>query len=47
MSSATILFILKRLLNKHQEGNGNLKEGIVLGFGPGLSIEGCIFQQVY
>jgi predicted naringenin-chalcone synthase len=47
MSSATILFILKRLLNKHQEGNSNLKEGIVLGFGPGLSIEGCIFQQVY
>ncbi|GAP99536.1 type III polyketide synthase [Leptolyngbya sp. NIES-2104] len=45
MSSATILFILKRLLEKHQAGLG-YQNGIALAFGPGLSIEGCLFQQV-
>lgn len=45
MSSATILFVLKRLLLKHQTGLGYFK-GIALAFGPGLSIEGCLFEQV-
>jgi predicted naringenin-chalcone synthase len=45
MSSATILFILKRLLEKHEGGLG-YQNGIALAFGPGLSIEGCLFQQL-
>ena len=45
MSSATVLFILKRLLEKHQTGLG-YQNGIALAFGPGLSIEGCLSQQV-
>ncbi len=45
MSSATILFILKRLLLKHQTGLG-YQNGIAMAFGPGLSIESCLFQQV-
>ncbi len=45
MSSCTILFILKRLLSQHQNGNG-FERGLALAFGPGLTIEGCLFQQV-
>ncbi len=45
MSSCTILFILKRLLSQHQNGAG-LERGLALAFGPGLTIEGCLFQQV-
>ena len=45
MSSATILFVLKRILEKQQQGLG-YNQGIGLAFGPGLSIEGCLFQQV-
>ncbi len=40
MSSCTILFILKRLL---QHTDQNI---IALAFGPGLTIEGCLFQQI-
>jgi alpha-pyrone synthase len=49
MSSCTILFIIKRLLAQHEislaEGRG-FKHGIALAFGPGLTIEGCLFQKV-
>ena len=51
MSSPTILFILKQILENHQIGtsyrpNSNFQNGIALAFGPGLSIEGCLFQKV-
>jgi alpha-pyrone synthase len=45
MSSCTILFILKRLLSQHESGNG-FDRGLALAFGPGLTIEGCLFQKV-
>jgi alpha-pyrone synthase len=45
MSSTTILFILKRLLAQHQTG-ASLGNGVAMAFGPGLTIEGCLFQQV-
>ena len=45
MSSCTILFILKRLLSRHNGGE-KLQNGLALAFGPGLTIEGCIFKQV-
>jgi predicted naringenin-chalcone synthase len=43
MSSPTILFILKQIL----EGRDEIKNGIALAFGPGLSIEGCLFQKIH
>jgi alpha-pyrone synthase len=47
MSSPTILFILKQILEKHQAGlNSSLQHGLALAFGPGLSIEGCLFQKI-
>jgi alpha-pyrone synthase len=45
MSSTTILFILKRLLAQHQAG-ASFGNGVAMAFGPGLTIEGCLFQQV-
>lgn len=45
MSSATILFILQSLMPKHQQGVP-YQNGIALGFGPGVSIEGCLFQVI-
>ncbi len=45
MSSCTILFILKRLLAKH-EFDSSFDSGLALAFGPGLTIEGCLFQRV-
>ncbi|NJN48592.1 MAG: type III polyketide synthase, partial [Alkalinema sp. RL_2_19] len=45
MSSGTILFVLQRLLMQHQQGK-SLEHGVALAFGPGLTIEGCLFQQV-
>ncbi|MDV3351640.1 type III polyketide synthase [Leptolyngbyaceae cyanobacterium CCMR0082] len=42
MSSGTILFVLKQILSQQT----NLKNGIAMAFGPGLTIEGCLFQQV-
>ncbi len=44
MSSPTILFILKQILEKHQ--SSNFQNGIALAFGPGLSIEGCLLQKI-
>ncbi|MGI0494855.1 type III polyketide synthase [Alkalinema pantanalense CENA528] len=49
MSSCTILFILKRLLAQHQAGlpqGKGFQNGLALAFGPGLTIEGCLFQPV-
>jgi predicted naringenin-chalcone synthase len=37
MSSATLLFVLKRVIEKSQPAAG--EHGIMLGFGPGLTIE--------
>ncbi len=45
MSSTTILFILKRLLAQHQSGAA-FRNGVAMAFGPGLTIEGCLFQPV-
>jgi alpha-pyrone synthase len=44
MSSPTILFILKQLMDKPLP-NSSTSTGIALGFGPGLSIEGALFQR--
>ncbi len=48
MSSPTILFILKRFLDRHREarkeGRPGLGTGIALAFGPGLTIEGALLQ---
>ncbi len=47
MSSPTILFILKQILQRHQSGLGDeLHNGMAIAFGPGLSIEGCLIQRV-
>jgi alpha-pyrone synthase len=49
MSSPTILFVLQRLLAQHEQGvakGQGFQAGIALAFGPGLSIEGCLFRQV-
>ena len=45
MSSPTILFILKQLMDKPLP-NASTSTGIALGFGPGLSIEGALFQRL-
>jgi alpha-pyrone synthase len=49
MSSPTILFVLQRILERHRQaqltGQG-FQNGIAMAFGPGLAIEGCLFQQV-
>ena len=44
MSSPTILFILKQILEGRRD---DIKNGIALAFGPGLSIEGCLFQKIH
>ena len=42
MSSATILFVLKELLNNKQSN----KSIIGLGFGPGLSLEAILLSDI-
>ena len=48
MSSPTILFVLKRFLDRHRaeqaEGGAGLQNGVAMAFGPGLTIEGCLLQ---
>jgi alpha-pyrone synthase len=44
MSSPTILFILKQLMDKPLTTT-SASTGIALGFGPGLSIEGALFRR--
>jgi alpha-pyrone synthase len=41
MSSATIMFVLKRMLGERREG-----PGLAFGFGPGLSCESMAFEGV-
>lgn len=43
MSSATILFILQGLLDRHRSGQP-FDHGLAMAFGPGLTIEACLFQ---
>jgi alpha-pyrone synthase len=45
MSSPTILFILERIWQQHRSGS-EFKHGAAIAFGPGLTIEGCLFEQV-
>jgi predicted naringenin-chalcone synthase len=47
MSSPTILFVLKRFFDRHRalrESGGGLRLGVAMGFGPGLTLEGCLLQ---
>ncbi len=49
MSSPTVLFILKRFLERHRRGlvgERGFRHGMALAFGPGLSIEGCLFEKI-
>lgn len=50
MSSPTILFVLKRFLDRHRaeqaSGGSGLQNGVAMAFGPGLTIEGCLLQAV-
>jgi alpha-pyrone synthase len=50
MSSPTILFVLKRFLDRHRTlrgaGKPGFRYGVALAFGPGLTLEGCLVQQV-
>ena len=47
MSSPTILFVLQRILNQQAQGDGaSPKHGVAMAFGPGLTIEGALFQRV-
>ena len=41
MSSPTILFVLKRMLERRTK-----EYGVALAFGPGLTIEGALFQRL-
>lgn len=47
MSSPTILFILKRILDRRSAGSadGIDRTGVALAFGPGLTIEGALLRQ--
>ncbi|NBB74894.1 MAG: type III polyketide synthase [Bacteroidetes bacterium] len=50
MSSPTILFVLKRILDQHRaaqaDGSSSLEHGVAMAFGPGLTIEGALFRRV-
>jgi len=50
MSSPTILFILRRFLEQHQarraRGQGGFDHGVAMAFGPGLTLEGCLWRGV-
>lgn len=50
MSSPTILFVLRRVLERHQAsvaGGGNgCRRGVALAFGPGLTLEGALFERI-
>lgn len=50
MSSPTILFILKRMLEDHRDnrrkGGKGFAAGIAAAFGPGLTLEGALFRRV-
>ncbi|GAB5518851.1 MAG: type III polyketide synthase [Rhodothermales bacterium] len=50
MSSPTILFVLERFLSEHKArqdaGEAGFKNGMAMAFGPGLTLEGCLWQRV-
>ncbi len=50
MSSPTILFILKRFLEQHRAaracGEDGFASGVAMAFGPGLTLEGCLWRRV-
>lgn len=49
MSSPTVLFILQRLLDRHRGGlvgGKGLNHILALAFGPGLTIESCLWQPL-
>lgn len=47
MSSPTILFVLKRCLEAMERSDGSSgRYGVALAFGPGLTIEGCLWQRL-
>ena len=50
MSSPTILFVLKRFLDRHgamrRAGQSGYSAGFATAFGPGLTLEGCVFKQL-
>ncbi len=47
MSSPTILFVLQRILERRAQGDGAPPDrGIAMAFGPGLTIEGALFERV-
>lgn len=47
MSSPTVLFVLRRILTRAAQGDGApLNRGVAMAFGPGLTIEGALFERV-
>ncbi len=50
MSSPTILFVLKRILDRHRAaraaGHDGYDHGVAMAFGPGLTLEGCLWRRV-
>ncbi len=50
MSSPTILFVLKRFLEKHRaavaDSEAGLGYGVAMAFGPGLTLEGALLRGV-
>lgn len=47
MSSPTILFVLQRILERRAQGDGAPPDrGMAMAFGPGLTIEGALFERV-
>jgi len=44
MSSPTILFVLKRILDRHRDAP--FRTGVAMAFGPGLTIEGCLWETI-
>ena len=50
MSSPTILFVLKRFFDRHHArragGQDGIGLGVAMGFGPGLTLEGCLIEAV-
>jgi len=47
MSSPTILFVLNEILDHAAQGDGAPPDqGVAMAFGPGLTIEGALFERV-
>lgn len=50
MSSPTVLFVLQRILQRHRDARAHdqpgYENGVALAFGPGLTMEGALFQRV-